>query len=234
MDAKIYSVDEVSFGYTASEPPAMVVVARGRVPTSGWSNGRLAPRVYVSPPSDGIWDFDFIAKAPNGIALQVISVIESEPLVLVPPSWVKGVRIHSSTNEIESGNETNKNPGVTQLHHFASNTQGGIDTFPWKLINMGGPDVFPWLVSPTSGVDLFPWKISTLTIEDSGGESLESLATTEEKIKPELLKHFIGELVGLHIRTFTEGDAITEDFRHNRVNFVLSKGQKTISKIYIG
>lgn len=234
MDAKIYSVDEVSFGYTASEPPALVVAARGRVPTSGWSNGRLAPRVYVSPPSDGIWDFDFIAKAPSGIALQVISVIESEPLVLVPPFWVKGVRIHSSTNEIESGNETNKNPGATQLHHFANNAEGGIDTFPWKLINMGGPDVFPWLVSPDGGGDFFPWKKSTLTIQGAGDEPLESLATTEENPKPELLNHSIGELVGLHIRTFTEGDAITEDFRHNRVNFVLLKDQKTISKIYIG
>ncbi len=43
MDAKVYAVDKVAFYLSKSKPPQMVVLAEGRVPTSGWSHGRLSP-----------------------------------------------------------------------------------------------------------------------------------------------------------------------------------------------
>lgn len=72
MDAKVYSVQQVSLGFTTNTPPSVVIGALGTVPTSGWSDARLVPRMYVTPPPDGLWDFDFIAGAPTGIIYNLI------------------------------------------------------------------------------------------------------------------------------------------------------------------
>ena len=67
----------------------------------------MVPWVYINPPEDGIWDFDFIADAPAGISIPVISYISTEPFMLETPSWLKGIRVHASTNALTSEiNET--------------------------------------------------------------------------------------------------------------------------------
>lgn len=59
MDANVYSVQEASIGDTQNDPAAMIMVAVGMAPTSGWTNARLVPRVYFVPTEDGICDFIF-------------------------------------------------------------------------------------------------------------------------------------------------------------------------------
>ncbi|WP_157538870.1 hypothetical protein [Hydrogenophaga flava] len=102
MDAMVLSVETVIFNQTKSLPPLMLLHARGTVNTGGWTNGRLSPHVYVTPPADGIWDFSFIAAMPTGPSIQVCSTIESEVLMLSAPAWCKGVRVHASVNSIET------------------------------------------------------------------------------------------------------------------------------------
>jgi len=56
--------------------------------------------MYIRPPADGILDLDVLAEPPTGIVLQAlikISVARSFPV----PRWVRGVRIHTSTNTME-------------------------------------------------------------------------------------------------------------------------------------
>jgi hypothetical protein len=82
-------------------PPAISVSANGWVTTSGWTRPDLSPRMYIMPPADGILDLDFVAEPPSGIVLQVlcqICVAKSFPV----PAWVRGVRVHTSTNSIEA------------------------------------------------------------------------------------------------------------------------------------
>lgn len=77
------------------------VAAHGVVPTSGWSDGRLSPYFYITPPADGIWDFNFIADGPSGIVLQMECPI-SATASMAMPNWVQGVRIHAATNKLEA------------------------------------------------------------------------------------------------------------------------------------
>ena len=77
----------------------LVVFARGTVPTSGWTSPRLAPRVYISPPADGLWDFDFYADPPAGIVLDVVLPIFAAATVTAP-DWCTGIRIVAHTNSL--------------------------------------------------------------------------------------------------------------------------------------
>lgn len=98
MDAKIFAVDQIGLLLTRSLPPQMIVTAHGRVPSMGWSSGRLIPHVYVQQPADGIWDFDFVATMPQGISAQVVSPIIAAPFTATKPTWCKGVRVWASSN----------------------------------------------------------------------------------------------------------------------------------------
>lgn len=78
----------------------LVIGAAGYVSDTGWENGRLIPYVYVTPPEDGIWDFDFVAERKDGMHLQVVTPIFAAVTYPRPPRWVKGVRIHASANTV--------------------------------------------------------------------------------------------------------------------------------------
>lgn len=75
------------------------VGAHGEVPSSGWSHACLAPRFYVTPPADGIWDFDFLAAEPAEMAAQVVLPIAAS-YEGRGPGWIRGVRVHAATNDL--------------------------------------------------------------------------------------------------------------------------------------
>ena len=98
MDSKVLNVERVELKINKINPPELEIAAWGLVTTTGWSNGRLKPWVYITPPADGIWDFDFVATPPAGNVLHVISQIEG--YVEVPiPHWLTGVRVHASAGK---------------------------------------------------------------------------------------------------------------------------------------
>ena len=100
MDTKILSVEKACFHLTKSNPPQLVIQAVGTVNSTGWSDGRLLPWMYIRQPPDGIIDFEFVAKAPSGFVLWVLAPIEGIGAVPLQP-WIKGFRIHAATNELE-------------------------------------------------------------------------------------------------------------------------------------
>jgi hypothetical protein len=135
MNAKVMTVKQVDFHLTRSKPPFLL--AQGEVPTGGWSNGQLSPYVYLSPPKDGIWDFDFIAEPPSGLAVDVVSAISASIQTTVP-KWFKGVRVHAATNSMDGNNGPRaKQPGVFSFIPIpwatgaGASVQGGHDVFPW-------------------------------------------------------------------------------------------------------
>ena len=132
MQSRIYSVDKVRVEgliVIPKNPPAITVSAEGWVPTTGWSHPDLAPRVYIVPPKDGILDLDFVATPPTGLVLQVFTRIGLAKAFIIPP-WVLGVRVHSSTNEIEELIDGAKQPTEADL-------KGEGMPLPWP---------FPWWV----------------------------------------------------------------------------------------
>lgn len=101
--AQIYRVDTV-VAFTFNPLPGsdqLYVAATGRTRTSGWSNVALAPRYYVYPPADGIWDFDLVGDPPIGIVLNVLTPVAAADSFGRPP-WLKGVRVHAESGSKEA------------------------------------------------------------------------------------------------------------------------------------
>ncbi len=101
MSQKVLLTNDVELAILKSNPPQLSISAIGSVTTSGWTNGQLIPYVYVKPPEDGIYEFDFVADPPKDYALQVISPITASYIMEQIPDELKGVRVYSSTNNIE-------------------------------------------------------------------------------------------------------------------------------------
>ena len=81
------------------ENPLLVVEAEGLTSTAGWANVRLDPHVYITPPEDGVQDFDLVGDRPAEAA-EALTEIEAAwegPL----EDWVIGVRVHAVDNLIE-------------------------------------------------------------------------------------------------------------------------------------
>ena len=99
MTKKVIEVTGVTLEILKKNPPILVITSKGNVSSGGWSNGQLIPFVYIMPPSDGIYEFDFVADEPTGISTQVISEITSQSFMWDDfPADLKGVKVYSSSN----------------------------------------------------------------------------------------------------------------------------------------
>lgn len=94
----VYSVTSVSL--TNSGPNDLLIVAEGMVPSEGWTNPRLISYVYIQPPPDGIWDFNFAADPPSETSNPMLTSITAEQVVKNVPDSFKGVRVHAATNSM--------------------------------------------------------------------------------------------------------------------------------------
>ena len=101
MTTKIYRVLDIELKIDEKKLPTLIINSRGEVLTGGWSNGQLIPYVYVKPPKDGIYEFDFVADAPDGIVTQVITEIDANPFRWEDyPPELKGVKVYASINSV--------------------------------------------------------------------------------------------------------------------------------------
>ena len=98
MEEKILEVTKVTLVIQKTNPPRLVVNAKGTVSSGGWSNPQLNQIVHVMPPEDGIYQFDFVADAPSGSATQGVEEIEAEFVWVDFPEDLKGVKVNASLN----------------------------------------------------------------------------------------------------------------------------------------
>lgn len=98
----IRKVHTVQLQLLKSKPPVLVINAAGEVSSGGWKNGTLVPRIYLVPPQDGIADYEFEAEPPTGPSISVILPIVAQATLTDPPAWLRGIRIHSATNQVEA------------------------------------------------------------------------------------------------------------------------------------
>ena len=94
---KVLEVENIKLSILESLPLKLGITAFGTVPTSGWKDAELIPYVYIQPPADGIYDYDFLALQPDEPVSQVITPIVANKVELLPDN-LKGVRIHASVN----------------------------------------------------------------------------------------------------------------------------------------
>lgn len=99
MSQKIFSVDEIKLQILKSNPPILYIVVYGTVNSSGWKNPQLVPYVYINPPEDGIYEFDFVAEPPSGMVLHVMMPVIAQGHWQDFPKELKGVKIYASSNQ---------------------------------------------------------------------------------------------------------------------------------------
>jgi hypothetical protein len=99
MPESVQAVNQINLAILESFPPQLRITALGTVASAGWTNPQLLPRTYIQAPPDDIYDFDFVADPPAGIVAQVVTPIAATYVWPSLPSGLKGVRIHSATNE---------------------------------------------------------------------------------------------------------------------------------------
>jgi hypothetical protein len=84
-----------------SDPPNLVITAYGKVPTGGWKQVQLLRRIYVNPPSDGIWEYDMLALPPSGPATQVETLVRAKNQWKAYDQTIKGVRVYGVRSGIK-------------------------------------------------------------------------------------------------------------------------------------
>ncbi|CCE98518.1 hypothetical protein SFHH103_04027 (plasmid) [Sinorhizobium fredii HH103] len=109
--AKVYAADELSLRITTTKAPWLLIAARGRVSSTGWHEAQLVAYMYLTPPADGVQEFDFIARKPDAgnVQLPVLSPISTElelPNVDVENYWgssvpLRGIRVYAVSNRKE-------------------------------------------------------------------------------------------------------------------------------------
>ncbi|MDH4276248.1 MAG: hypothetical protein OEW08_14540 [Gammaproteobacteria bacterium] len=98
----ISEVTEVSLAMLKTNPPQLSITAKGNVSSAAWTKPQLKPFVYIAPPQDGIYDFNFEAVPPQGPAAAVMSPVETTYTLNPMPDTLKGVRIHATQNKKEA------------------------------------------------------------------------------------------------------------------------------------
>ena len=101
----IYSVDQVTVKIVRTDPPTLILLAEGRVASTGWTDPRLDMRFFALPPRDGVLEYDFIARRPPAeqTILPMLTPVHADttvsPLDLDnhwgPGAPLRGIRVHA-------------------------------------------------------------------------------------------------------------------------------------------
>ena len=201
---RIREVKTVDLYLVESTPPKVAVTAAGVVPTTGWTGPELAPWISLTPPADGIQDFDFYAQEPTGITLRVDTPIAAGLIIDRDPDnyWGRGqplvgVRIHSKGDSIEAKFDGKK---IVDAHQVTLSARGGNEVpwpFPGSPRMFGGEEPFPSVAGAQNGASL-------------------------------------GELLGKTLRLYRTGDLLTGDFLTDRANIELDPATSRIVDIRFG
>jgi hypothetical protein len=95
---KVYEIKDVRLTVYRSFPPKLLIEVDAIVPTTGYTQPELVEYIYVKPPPNGIYDFDFVASPPNGPSADVITPISVKHLMEPMPRELTGVEVHASNN----------------------------------------------------------------------------------------------------------------------------------------
>lgn len=101
MNKQVLSILTLDVNSYKMQPPLLVINSSAEMSHDGHLRAFLIQRVYVTPPADGIWEFDFVAEYPDGaVFADVLTIAIADPFSWKDfPDEVKGVRVHGSLND---------------------------------------------------------------------------------------------------------------------------------------
>lgn len=94
---KVNNIDHVSVTLLGGNASSLEIVAKATNANNNYSNIRLEPHIYITPPQDGIWEFDMVGEVPpitDGIIDHVAASYKWENF----PKKVKGVKVYGNRN----------------------------------------------------------------------------------------------------------------------------------------
>jgi hypothetical protein len=204
-------VSVIDWSFAFSFPPVMIIGAIAKISGGSANNHRLVERNGQSLSGDGYFELNFVSDHP-ALTTDNIVVARSAPYMFSPPSGLQGIRVFG-----ENGSKSKELAGadledsISALSAFRSKkvVSSGVDFFPWKAVNSaGGGDVFPWAKTLRDDPDLEP---------------------------KDILKAPVKELLGRACRVYKTGDALTKDYRPDRVNIELDAlNMRSIVNIWMG
>ncbi len=100
MSELIHEITEVGAFRTDDMPARLIVEVGGMANSAGWTNVRLERQTYLSPPEDGILEFDLVGDRPADAEDALTPVIAD--YAGEDEDWITGVRIHGARNEAEA------------------------------------------------------------------------------------------------------------------------------------
>ena len=95
----IYTVEEVTVRVMESYPEQLHIEARGSTRTGGWTDPQL--RLQRSSGSAGRYEFQFVARPLDGVAMQAIMPIRAVKTMQKPADY-RGVIVFAETNSKEA------------------------------------------------------------------------------------------------------------------------------------
>lgn len=98
---RVLSVNSIEFAILKSNPPMLGITSDGTVGSLGWHSAELVSFIYIQPPVDGIWDFDFVAQPPDSPTPQILQPISAQAAWPGDFGRLRGIRIHSASNKME-------------------------------------------------------------------------------------------------------------------------------------
>lgn len=99
MTKNVNEVTDIKLEILKRNPLVLVISCKGNVNSPGWTHAQLIPFVYVTPPSDGMYEFDFVATEPIEPQTEVITDIRAQTFFWEDyPSDLGGVKIYTTSN----------------------------------------------------------------------------------------------------------------------------------------
>lgn len=111
-NVKVYEITAVRLTKYRSVPPKLLIEVEATVLTAGYTDPQLFEFIYVQPPPDGIYEFDFYATPPSGPAARVISPISAKYVMEPMPEELKGVKVYASNNNKVALLSDSSSPGA--------------------------------------------------------------------------------------------------------------------------
>ena len=163
--AIIYEITDVTLSVIETDPRQLDIRATGIVTSAGWTSPVLVPVTYIVAPADGIYDYTFYATPPAGVSAAVMSSIDATLRLNPLSDNIKGIRIHSETNDVLAMIDTTSPSAVpSNVFSVTSVALSHPSDFPDQLdiavsgvVTSGGwsnPMLIPYeyLVPPADGI----------------------------------------------------------------------------------
>jgi hypothetical protein len=99
MSELIHEVTEVGAFRTDDTPPRLIVEVSGMAATPGWTNVRLERQTYLTPPEDGVQEFDLVGDRPADVAPELLTDVLTD-YAGEDEEWITAVRVHGAQNDV--------------------------------------------------------------------------------------------------------------------------------------